>query len=249
MPRPRKTAKRTYKRRTYKKRYYKRRFYRRYKPIKKPEIRICESMFIFNQQSQNGQLRHLTEISDDGVSKPQANQVKYKLNGQDLEGRKIRLKYLYIKGYLQVDNTNNMDDFNAKFYVFRKKKNLDNTALTWTDLLDMPEALVSPGSWDDTQRLDVLYTYNWKNDINGIIKKKVKNLYRRYDNANNIVPFKLRIPLYDCVMSCDTSISNSTYSARIRPSTNDIYYAMISNKALSNTTFLRVKFKLYYTDY
>ena len=82
-----------------------------------------------------------------------------------------------------------------------------------------------------------------------IFYKKVKNLYRKYDNINNVIPFKMRIPLYDCVLTCDTTFNSTTgYTAQNNPSTNGLYFTFLSDKFDSNTS-INYKWKLYYTDY
>ena len=102
---PRKTyKKRTYKKRTYKRRrYYKRRYYKRryYKRnnIKKPEIHILDDNLTWGYNNLgNGVFKNITFIS--GTPEPVAagdgDLMKYYINNKPIEGRKIRLKYLYI---------------------------------------------------------------------------------------------------------------------------------------------------------
>lgn len=250
--------KRTYKKRTYKrryrKRYYKRRFYRK-STIKKPEINILSVQTNnFTVSTANGQLFPMTAISADAVN--DSDKMIFKIGGAGekvIQGRKIRLKYLYIKGYMYSNDAND-DNINAKIYVFRQKQNIGNQDLKWSDMLDMPFGLDTPTSWTTDNINDILYRYDWKNDNKGKLKHYVRNLYKSYDNTNNIIPFKIRIPLYDCVLTCDnyydTNESGANkWKASNNPSTNAIWFSFITNKGISDSHYLKMKYKLYYTDY
>ena len=154
----------------------------------------------------------------------------FNIGGKPIEGKKIRLKYLYIKGYIMVSGssattTNNPngtmnindavdDNFNCKLMVFRWKRNTTNYTLNWTTLMNGITSN-SPANWTTADILNMMYRYDWKNDITINFYKKVKNLYRKYDNINNVIPFKMRIPLYDCVLTCDTTFNSTTgYTAQ-----------------------------------
>lgn len=251
--------KRTYKKRAYKRRYkrtYRRRGYKRrfYKPIKKPEIHIMESSVgsVFNNSTLGvGTFHNMTDILSDGATTEDA--IVYKIQGKPIEGKKIRLKYLYIKGYIKVLSSTDADDFNCKLMVFRRKRNTTNILMQWTTLVNNTGRITSindPTTWTDEQRLQMMYMQDWKNDIRVNFYKKVKNLYRKYDDANNIIPFKIRIPLYDCVLTCDSTFNSSTntFMAQNHPSTNGLYFTFLSNKYDENT-YINYKYKLYYTDY
>lgn len=253
---PRKVSKRSYKKRTYKPRRYKKRTYRRrfYKrsTIKKPEINIVSGSreeYPFNNATLGvGTIQNFTAISGDPVNG--VDDLQYKLFNKNIEGSKVRLKYLYIKGYIKVSGTNE-DDFNCKLMVFRWKRNVLNRALTWDDLINnnynIP--LSTPANWTEAQRLQMLYMQDWKNDIKINFYRRVKNLYRKYDDANNIIPFRIRIPLYDCVMTCDSEKnSNNKFVPVANPSTNGLYFTFLSNQLNENCT-ISYKWKLYYTDY
>lgn len=256
---PRKTykkrtyKKRTYKARRYKRRYYKRRYYR--KPLKKPEIHISSDNIEFSHTGlSNGTIKNITAISSEPIPAPlpapgDNDLVQFNINGKHIEGRKIRLKYLYIKGYLySVDN-----NINGKLYIFRRKKNVSQNGLAWSSLMELPINLNDPSSWTTENINDILYKYDWKNDINNQIKKKVKLIYKSYDNNNNYIPFKIRIPLYDCVLTCDSyySISNQQWVASEYPSTNALFISYVTNANMgeNSTHTLKLKYKLYYTDY
>ena len=254
---PRKVyKKRSYKKRVYKGRRYKRRFYRRkfYRKstIKRPEIHISKDTVDFLGAStnpyQNGTFFNITTIG--GSTASNSDDIKYTLNGADIQGKKIRLKYLYIKGYLSFTSAFD-DDINGKLYIFRRQKNASNGGLNWSTVLDMPFALNTPSNWTQQNIRDILYCYDWKNDLNGQIKHYVRKVYAKYDNTNNIIPFKIRIPLYDCVMSCDSSYDSSTglFSPQLNPSTNGIYLSYVSTTPNNENVSFRLKWKLYYTDY
>ena len=253
---PRKTykkrtyKKRVYKGRRYKKRYYRRRFYKK-STIKRPEIHISKDNIVFlgdASNPQNGTFVNITTIG--GNNATNSDDIKYTLNGADIQGRKIRLKYLYVKGYLSFTSAFE-DDINGKLYVIRRQKNVSNGGMTWSTLLDMPFALNSPANWTAENIRDILYCYDWKNDINGQIKHYVKKIYAKYDNTNNIIPFKIRIPLYDCVLSCDASYdtNNGVFTPSVNPSTNAIYLSYVSTQPNNTNVQLKLKWKLYYTDY
>ena len=254
--------KRTYKKRTYKRRYRKRYYKRRYyKPLKKPEIHILENQATaqpFNGGYGVGKILNITRVNGSS-SNTDIDQLKYNvgnspitgIGGKDIEGNKIRLKYLYIKGFIKVSGTDE-DDFNCKLMVFRWKRNTKNDDLTWNDLINntingKPD-LTDPSTWTEAQRLELMYTQDWKNDIKINFYKKVKNLYRKYDDANNIIPFKIRIPLYDCVFTCDCKWETNSYNAFMNASTNGLYFTFLSNQ-YNNTNTITYKYKLYYTDY
>lgn len=259
--------KRTYKARRYKRRYYKRRYYR--KPIKKPEIHILKEEYDYSSDDgdyTNGQFINLTPISA-VVNSTQSDNMDFKIGDKQIEGRKIRLKYLYIKGYYQLsysyqgsgedDNTND-NNVNAKLYVFRVKRNTTNSNInSWATFLDMPIGQNNPSSWSQMDIQNVLYAYDWKNDIKTNIYKRVKNLYKSYDNTNNVIPFKIRIPLYDCVLTCENqySVGNNNWVPNPNPSTNQILFNFVTLGSLTSKTaqqraqFLHLKTKLYYTDY
>lgn len=253
---PRKTyKKRTYKKRAYKTRRYRRRYYkRRYykKSIKKPEIHISKNTIDIGPSSsvKNGDFVNITTIG--GTNASNSDDIKYTLNNADIQGRKIRLKYLYIKGYLSTGSSLD-NDINGKLYIIRRVKNVSNGGMTWSTLLDMPFALNSPSSWTLDNINDILYCYDWKNDINGQIKHYVKKIYAKYDNTNNLIPFKIRIPLYDCVMVCDSSYDTTSnqFAPSSYPSTNGIFVSYVTNNNTGQITThqLRLKWKLYYTDY
>lgn len=248
--------KRTYKKRAYKKRTYKRRYkrtYKRryYKPIKKPEIHIVEDTineFPFNNGTYGvGTFNNLSKVggSTDGL-----DEIQYTLDGKNIDGSKVRLKYLYIKGFIKVSGTNE-DDFNCKLMVFRWKRNTANSNITWDNLINNTNAITNindPSTWTETDRLRLLYMQDWKNDIKINFYKKIKNLYRKYDDANNIIPFKIRIPLYDCVLTCDNTKSGGLYTPIVNPSTNGLYFTFLSNQ-FNETNTISYKWKLYYTDY
>lgn len=255
--------KRAYKKRTYKRRYYKRRVYKRryYKPIKKPEIHIVENDTLTGYAFNNtgfglGKFVNLTTIKSDLVD--DIDSVKYEVHpvnstgsGKLIEGKKIRLKYLYIKGFIKIASTGDADDFNCKLMVFRWKRNTTNASLLWTNLINNTNNidLNDPSTWTEDQRLDLMYKQDWKNDIKINFYRKIKNLYRKYDDANNVIPFKIRVPLYDCVLTCDAfRDSNGKFAANNHPSTNGLYFTFLSNK-YDETTIINYKTKLYYTDY
>lgn len=256
---PRKVSKRSYRKRPQKarrsrRRYYRRRFYRR-TAIKKPEIHICSDNIEFSYTGlSNGTINPITLISGTvgggGAEGPENNDlIQFRINNKPIEGRKIRLKYLYIKGYLYSEDNN----INGKLFIFRRKKNTQNGPLTWGGLMELPINLNNPSTWTTDNINDILYKYDWKNDINNQIKKKVKLIYKSYDNNNNYIPFKIRIPLYDCVLTCDASWSSTTpgWTVSSYPSTNDLYISYITNANMGqgSTHALKLKYKLYYTDY
>ena len=241
--------KRSAKARRYRKRFYRRRFYKR-STIKKPEIHILTQNIIYGpNDNQNGSFYPLTAIGGTPISGDDPDLMQYQIFSKNIEGRKIRLKYLYIKGYLYTDQNN----INGKIYIFRRKKNASNSALSWVDLLNLPLNLATPSSWTTQNINDVLYCYDWKNDLKGQIKHNVKVIYKNYDNNNNYIPFKIRIPLYDCVLSCDSNfnISTSKWEVNTHPSTNGLYISYVSNGNMAQgaTHELHLKTKLYYTDY
>lgn len=255
---PRKVSKRSYRKRPQKarrsrKRFYRRRFYRR-SAIKKPEIHILETNYNanpFNDSSYGvGAFQNLTSISQ-VQPVAQYDTLVYKLSDKTIDGKKIRLKYLYIKGYIKVgaSTSADADDFNCKLMVFRRKRNMSNMSLDWETLINNSPS-GAPSAWTEDQRLDMMYKQDWKNDIKINFYKRVKNLYRKYDDANNIIPFKIRVPLYDCVLSCDCykSSTDNKHYAHAHPSTNGLYFTFLSNKYDDNTT-INYKVKLYYTDY
>ena len=246
---PRKVSKRSYRKRPQKarrsrKRFYRRRYYRR-NAIKKPEIHISEGTGLY---SGNGDFSHITAIA--GNNALHYDDIKYTLNGSDIQGRKIRLKYLYIKGYLSCTSSFD-DDINGKLYIIRRQKNVSNGGMTWSTLLNMPFGLNNPANWTADNIKDVLYCYDWKNDLKGQIKHYVKKIYAKYDNTNNIIPFKIRIPLYDCVLSCDAvyDTTNNYYAPSAYPSTNAIFLSYLSTQPNNENVKLKLKWKLYYTDY
>lgn len=254
---PRKVVKRSYRKRPQKarrsrRRFYRRRFYKR-NPIKKPEIHILKENYEWGATTglnKNGDMVHITPISSvDVAGYNQSDAVEYNFGDKKIEGRKIRLKYLYIKGYLDCSQT--QQDVNGKLYIFRKKANINNNSLSWTDLIDMPINLSDPTTWTNDDNQKILYCYDWKNDIKGQLKKKIKLFYRAYDNVNNMIPFKIRIPLYDCVLSCDSSYdtTDSKWKANNYPSNNAIFLSFINLKPLTGSSRLFLKTKLYYTDY
>lgn len=261
--------KRTYKKRTYKRKFYKRRFYkkRRYfykrKPLKKPEIHITENEVVNKQLTNlNGVFTNLTNIASDDADN--YDNIQYKINDKKFDGKKIRLKYLYIKGYIKVENNDDedfvdADDFNLKLMIFRRKRNMSNNNMTWTDIIntgnvypDGPSVyhkidLTDPSNWNDSDKLWMMYEADYKNDIRINFYRKVKNLYRKYDDANNIIPFKIRVPLYDCVLTCDCKFENRLFTAYNDPSTNGVYFTILTNNTANK--FINYKYKLYYTDY
>lgn len=243
--------KRVYKGRRYKKRFYRRRFYKK-STIKRPEIHISKDNITFLGESsnpnQNGTFINITTIGGNNASN--SDDIKYTLNGAEIQGRKIRLKYLYVKGYLLTSGSYD-DDINGKLYIIRRNKNVSNGGMTWSTLLDMPFGLNNPSSWTAENIRDVLYCYDWKNDLNGQIKHYVKKVYAKYDNTNNIIPFKIRIPLYDCVMTCDSSFdtTNNVFVPSTNPSTNAIFLSYVSTSGTNPQISLKLKWKLYYTDY
>lgn len=251
-----------FKKGTYQRKYYKRRYKKSYrKALKRPEVHILKDNITYAStgDNHNGTLINLTKISNvDANGYAQSDEVEYKIGDKKIEGRKIRLKYLYIKGYFQV-SSNLEDDINGKIYVFRRKQNLSNNELGWNGLLDTPYNLNDTTNFSNAQVIkNLLYVYDWKNDVKTQVKRKVKSLYRKYDDANNVIPFKIRIPLYDCVLTCDNnySISTGKFSAQSVPSTNGIWLGFITTATLSGGpddqypgTYLQMKYKLYYTDY
>lgn len=244
----RRYKKRVYKGRRYKRRYYKRKFYRK-STIKRPEIHISKDNITFlgdpnSNPNQNGSFVNITTIG--GNSASNSDDIKFTLNGSDIQGRKIRLKYLYIKGYLMF--MGDLDDnVNGKLYVFRRIKNPTNGGIAWGDLLDMPINLNSPSGWTDENIRDILYCYDWKNDLNGQIKHYVRKIYAKYDDTNNLIPFKIRIPLYDCVLTCDCyKDGDNGFTANTEPSTNGLYFTMLTDATNGGIYY---KWKLYYTDY
>ena len=243
--------KRVYKGRRYKRRYYKRKFYRK-STIKRPEIHISKNNVLFlgpnTNPNQNGTFVNITTIGGSNASN--SDDIKFTLNGAEIQGRKIILKYLYIKGYL--NSTTVEDDINGKLYIFRRKRNVKNNVMDWPTLLDMPFNLSSPSSWTAENVRDILYCYDWKNDINGQIKHYVKKIYAKYDNTNNIIPFKIRVPLYDCVLTCDSvyDTSGGFFTPQTDASTNGLYLSFITTSNLNDTSVqLKLKYKIYYTDY
>lgn len=265
---PRKVSKRSYRKRPQKarrskRRYYRRRYYKR-SVIKKPEIRILENQATnqaFNGGYGVGRILNLTRVdaSNPAAGVVDIDNVKYTIGnspitgtgGKLIEGSKVRLKYLYIKGYIKVSGTSE-DDFNCKLMVFRWKRNTKNDALTWDELINNTingkPNLSDPSTWTEAQRLELMYTQDWKNDIKINFYRRIKNLYRRYDDANNIIPFRIRIPLYDCVFTCDSKWETNNWVSYQNASTNGLYFTFLSNQ-YNDTNTITYKYKLYYTDY
>ena len=227
---PRKVyKKRSYKKRPVKARRYKRNYRRRYykrSTIKKPEIHIVENSIngiAFNHVNNGlGKFTILNPVGGSSVS--DLDEQQYKILGKNIEGSKVRLKYLYIKGFIKVSGTNE-DDFNCKLMIFRWKRNTSNSAINWDELINNSQGitLTDPSTWTENQRLQMLYMQDWKNDIKINFYRRVKNLYRKYDDANNIIPFKIRVPLYDCVFTCDSVKSGTTFNPLPNASTNGLY--------------------------
>lgn len=253
-----------FKKGTYQRKYYKRRYKKSYrKTLKRPEVHILKENVFFGE-NMNGALVNLTTITNQNgtTGYNQSDEVQYKIRDKNIEGKKIRLKYLYIKGYVNISTTAATDDDNicGKVYVFRRKQNLSNNDLGWNGLLDTPYNLNDTSNFSNQKVLhDILYVYDWKNDVKQQVKRKVKNIYRKYDDGNNVLPFKIRIPLYDCVLTCDNNYNTqyNKFNAQSFPSTNGIWLSFITTKTLSGNAdnyaftdnFMKCKYKLYYTDY
>lgn len=131
-----------FKKGSYQRKYYKRRYKKLYrKALKRPEIHIVEKDLGYNFNNGTygvGQIVKLTEITNSNATAADMDDVKFNINGKPIEGRKIRLKYLYIKGYIKVgaQTAADADDFNCKLMVFRWKRNTTNQVLYWGDLMN-----------------------------------------------------------------------------------------------------------------
>ena len=125
-----------------------------------------------------GIFQNLTTITSN--DDPDIDKLIFNIGGKPIEGKKIRLKYLYIKGYIMVSGssattTNNPngtmnindavdDNFNCKLMVFRWKRNTTNYTLNWTTLMNGITSN-SPANWTTADILNMMYRYDWKNDI------------------------------------------------------------------------------------
>lgn len=255
---PRKYKKRTGKKKKYyKRKYYKRKYYKK-ASVKKPEIRRVTGEIKYGNQEglyKNGDMFNVTSIGFDpipGVIIENNNNVNYKLWTSNILGRKIRLKYLYLKGYLLHNYANN-ENINAKLFVFDKKRNMDNTGLVWSDVKNTQGLTDNSATWTSLQTADVLYKYDWSNGLKNFVTHKSKSFYSKYDNINNTIPFKLRVPLYDRVMTCspwiDPAHPNNGWIAKEIPETNAIFLSFLSTDNNMVNTSIVIKWKLYYTDY
>lgn len=184
----------------YKKRYYK-------KIIKSPEIHKSEQEIRFingafdhydngtHQYIGCGYLTPLTTITYNNF-----NQVF--LNGVKIQGKKVFLKYIYVKGYYFNVHQNRVGDENnflGRLGVYIQRQNLNNQPLITSALYDSrannPAEYVPADNadWTIEDIRNVLYKVDYKPDTYRSVKKYHKNIYRTYDNCNNTIPFKKRI--------------------------------------------------------
>lgn len=269
MARPKKTYKNS-KKRYYKKRYYKRRYskkyrFRKFRKSVTPEIQQFKGTLDYTSgldgsvSNSRGSIYTLLNIGTQS-SASQPEDVKFTVNGKPITGSKIKLKWLYIKGFYRCEQSSSTGsstaEVNLQIKIFRLFKNLTNTSLTWRDIVQ-DNINYSNVDNDDVQR-QLLYLSDMKNDLKGKLWIKTKKLYRKYSPINSFIPFKIRIPLYDAVVQCDTSLSGSSFIASNVPSTNGLYISVLSptqfpdgplaespNRAYKQ---LYMKYKIYYTD-
>lgn len=270
MVRPKKTYKKSYKKRYYKRRYKKRyskkyRF-RKFRKSVSPEIRQIkgELNYVRNQDgtltNNRGMIYRLIDI-DTQTSATEAENVVYRVNGKAISGNKIKLKWLYIKGYYRCENTEREGyspsaEVNVQLKIFRLFKNISNSQLTWGDIIQ--NNLDFTQLTTDAVQRELLYLADMKNDLKGKLWIKTKKIYRKYSPVNSFIPFKIRIPLYDAVVQCDSYKSGNSYIANHDPSTNGLYITMLSPQQVPDGPYtgdaarpyrhLYMKYKIYYTD-
>lgn len=272
-----------YKKRRYRKRYrkgrkyYKRKYGKGYKKryynkiIKSPEIHKSETEIRFI----NGAFDHF----DDGVHNyigcgylTPLTRVSYNehnqtlINGIKIQGRKIFLKYIYIKGYYYNAHPNvygNENNFLGRLGVYIQRQNINNQPLDTSALYDnnpLHKADYVPpdnADWTLEDLRNILYKVDYKPDTYRSVKKYHKNIFFRYDNANNTVPFKKRI-IVNKVVEIDDDLNEEETPSTI-PSRNACWMNLIfpfnnfDKTAPTDPNRSRVeaytKVSLYWTDY
>lgn len=268
MARPKKTYKKS-KKRYYNKRYYKRRYskkyrFRKFKKAVTPEIQQFRGTLDYTSgldgsvSNSRGSIYTLLNIATQSSS-TQPEDVKFSINGKPITGSKIKLKWLYIKGYYRAESPISLGaaaDVNLHIKIFRVFKNLTNTPLSWRDVVQ--DNIDYNNIDSDAVQRQLLYLSDMKNDLKGKLWIKTKKIYRKYTPINSYIPFKIRIPLYDAVVQCDSYLNGSSFIANSVPSTNGLYLSVLSptqfpdgpltespNRAYKQ---LFMKYKIYYTD-
>lgn len=268
MVKPAKTKKqarkRYYKKRYYKKRYSKKYRFRNFRKSLSPEIQQIKGTFDYIQNAdgtvskQRGAIYRLLSPNTNSTGSDPEN-VVFNMNNKKITGNKIKLKWLYIKGYLRMEDTaqdSANSEVNVQIKIFRLFNNLTNSSLNW-DAIVQDNINYSQIDSDAVQR-QILYLSDMKNDLKGKLWIKTKRLYRKYTPINSFIPFKIRIPLYDAVVQCDCYKSGNSWVSNDEVSTNGLYLAVLSPNEfpMSPTSAqpsrpyrqLYMKYKIYYTD-
>ena len=239
MARPKKTYKKS-KKRYYKKRYYKRRYskkyrFRKFRKSVTPEIQQIKGTLDYTSALDGTVTNHrgymynlLTIGTQNSASEPE--NVRFLVNNKPITGSKIKMKWLYIKGYFRCESSSagsyGANEVNLQIKIFRLFKNLTNAPLTWKDVVqDNIDYSNSSLDTDAVQR-QLLYLSDMKNDLKGKLWIKTKKLYRKYTPINSYIPFKIRIPLYDAVLQCDSYRSGTQFISNSDPSTNGLYISV-----------------------
>lgn len=261
--------KKTYTRR--KKRYYKRR-YKRYRKWKArrgfyrhvastPELHKSSMNFLYGSQNEtsstyltNGSIVNIGAQSKDASG-------NFFFNNVPVSGRKINLKYIYIKGYVCTSHqySGSTPDSEPADYVnyyhrialYNVKRNLKNTPPTYADLYDTNLIDSNPNNWEwDTAGVehpirDILFKLSYKEDVYKNIKIYQKKKFMKYKFGGDVIPFKMRLSINQIVeFDQNTGYNN--------PSTNAWYMAMIMpplEKSSGVPGFrAHINVRLYWTD-
>lgn len=257
--------KRRYKKRSYKKKRYNRRWKRHYykKYIRKaPEIHRSKIDYYFNNTTgditadgitylKNGSMVSLTNFT-----KNEFNQLL--LNGVPVDGRKVNLKYIYIKGYKDIGDANNDNEtdqennFYGRMAVYCQRLNTSNGSLSYTQLYNGNLFNLDNTTWTEKNIRDILYKADYRDDTFRSIRKYHKKFYNKYDDANNTLPIKKRIVLNKVIECDDEATSNSTDPQRI-PTRNALWLSDITKPGVSNSNWTHIythlTVSLYWTDY
>lgn len=270
MVKPAKTKKQ-YRKRYYKKRYYKKRYgkkyrFRKFRKSISPEIQQMKGTLEYIQNSDGtlsrtrGAIYRLINPSTQSTATEPEN-VIYNVNNRVISGNKIKLKWLYIKGYLRMEDaamagSGQSQEVNVQIKIFRLFKNLTNSSLNWSEIVQ-DNINYSQIDTDAVQR-QLLYLSDMKNDLKGKLWIKTKKLYRKYTPINSFIPFKIRIPLYDAVVQCDCYKSGNNWVSQDEVSTNGLYISVLSPNEFPMAPYgsattrpfkqLYMKYKIYYTD-
>lgn len=260
MVKPKRTYKKSSKRRYYKRRYNKyKKYKKRYNKYKyhmirgTPELYKTDQTVIYHSgaydylgRNSNGQIMNLCKFTKNG------DQIY--MNGQKINGTKIRMKYIYIKGYIKIGthDVNNPDrGMDLRLSVYRKYKNVTNDGLNYSDLYDDSLVPNNPGEWGyDTNGFstehNILYNYEYKGDVKGNIKIYETKKHITYKNYNDYIPFKLRVSC-NCVLQVD-EVNTNQYSSK-----NAFFMAFMQTHAgefeASGPNLARIRIRTYFTDY